>query len=197
KGVSYCAICDGAFFKQHTIAVVGGGDAACEEADFLTRYAAKVYLIHRRDEFRASKIVQKRVFENPKIEVLWSTVVDEVQADAQGLVDNLRIRDAKSGATRDLAATGLFVFVGFRPNTGIIAEHVTHDPSGYIVTDTNMETSIKGLFAAGDLRSQLVRQVSTAVGDATTAAIAAEKYLTALKEGTSDMPIEGAGGYSV
>ncbi|MDQ6827528.1 MAG: FAD-dependent oxidoreductase [Gemmatimonadota bacterium] len=197
KGVSYCAICDGAFFKQHVIAVAGGGDAACEEADFLTRYAAKVYLIHRRGEFRASKIIQKRVFENPKIEVLFDTVVDEVHADAQGLVNNLRIRDVKTHAHRDLAATGLFVFIGFRPNTGIIAEHVEHDAMGYIVTDNNMETSIRGLFAAGDLRSQLVRQVTTAVGDATTAAIAAEKYLTALKSGTAGEPIEGAGGYAV
>ncbi len=112
-------------------------------------------------------------------------------------MNRLRLRNVKTDAARDLDATGLFVFIGFRPNTGIIAEHVTHDASGYIVTDTNMETSVKGLFAAGDLRSQLVRQVSTAVGDATTAAIAAEKYLTALKEGTADLPIEGAGGYAV
>ncbi len=197
KGVSYCAICDGAFFKQHVIAVAGGGDAACEEADFLTRYAAKVYLIHRRGEFRASKIIQKRVFENPKIEVLFDTVVEEVTADARGLVDNLRIRDVKTNESRDLAATGLFVFIGFRPNTGIIAEHVEHDAMGYIVTDNNMQTSIRGLFAAGDLRSQLVRQVTTAVGDATTAAIAAEKYLTALKSGTGSEPIASAGGYAV
>src|SRR5512147_926551 len=120
KGVSYCAICDGAFFRNQTIAVVGGGDAAVEEADFLTRYAAKVYVVHRRDELRASKILQQRLFANPKIEVIWNSVVDEVEGDAQGLVRNLKLRDVITNESRDLAATGLFVFVGFRPNTGII-----------------------------------------------------------------------------
>ena len=177
KGVSYCAICDGAFFKGHTIAVVGGGDAAVEEADFLTRYAAKVYLIHRRREFRASKIIQKRVFENPKIEVIWDTVVDRIEADAQGLVHQLQLRDVHSGATRALAASGIFVFVGFTPNTGIVQEHVEHDSAGYLITDQMMASSIPGLFVAGDVRAQLTRQVTTAAGDATTAAIAAEKYL--------------------
>lgn len=182
KGVSYCAICDGAFFRGQVIAVVGGGDAACEEADFLTRYASKVYLIHRRDEFRASKIVQKRVFENPKIEVIWDTVVEQVHADEQGLVHHLSLRHLKTGETRDLEASGMFVFIGFKPNTGIIEGHVDHDAMGYLLTDTNMQTSIPGLFAAGDVRVQLTRQVTTAVGDATTAAIAAEKYLTKLKD---------------
>lgn len=182
KGVSYCAVCDGAFFKGHTIAVVGGGDAACEEADYLTRFAAKVYLIHRRDSFRASKIVQKRVFENPKIEVVWNTVVDQVHADDNGLVEHIALRDVNSGATRDLAVTGFFVFIGFKPNTTIIADHVDHDESGYLRTGWHMETNVPGLFAAGDVRVQLTRQVTTAVGDATTAAVAAEKYLTALRD---------------
>ena len=182
KGVSYCAVCDGAFFKGHTIAVVGGGDAACEEADYLTRFGSKVYLIHRRHEFRASKIVQKRVFENPKIEIIWDTVVEQIHGDAQGLVESLSLRNVISGETSSLAATGIFVFVGFKPNTGIIADHVEHDATGYLITDWNMQTSIPGLFAAGDVRVQLTRQVTTAVGDATTAAVAAEKYLTALRK---------------
>ena len=182
KGVSYCAICDGAFFKGHTIMVVGGGDAACEEADFLTRYAARVYLVHRRDEFRASKIVQQRLFKNPKIEVIWDTVVDGI-AGSDGLMTHATIRNLKTGEARDLAATGIFIFVGFRPNTGVIEGHVEHDAGGYLVTDANMETSIRGLFAAGDVRAQLTRQVTTAVGDATTAAIAVEKLLTARKNG--------------
>ena len=196
KGVSYCAICDGAFFRGHTIAVVGGGDAAVEESDFLTRYAEKVYLIHRRDELRASKILQKRLFENPKIEVIWDTVVTEIQADEQGLVKNLRLQDVNTHARRDLAATGIFVFVGFRPNTGIIEGHVDHDEMGYLKTDMNMETSIKGLFAAGDVRVQLTRQVTTAAGDGTTAAIAAEKYLAAMRSPQDEPEIHAAGGYS-
>jgi thioredoxin reductase (NADPH) len=196
KGVSYCAICDGAFFRNQTIAVIGGGDAAAEESDFLTRYANKVYLIHRRDELRASKILQKRVFENPKIEPIWDTVVDQVEANGDGLVHNLKLRNVTTGAKRDLQATGMFVFIGFRPNTGIIEGHVEHDSMGYLVTDQNMMTSISGLFAAGDLRAQLTRQVTTAVGDATTAAIAAEKYLKALRDGVKEPKIEGTGGYT-
>ena len=182
KGVSYCAICDGAFFKGHTIIVVGGGDAACEEADFLTRYAAKVYLVHRRDSFRASKIVQQRLFANPKIEVIWNTVVDEI-AGQDTLMTHARLRNLITGDSRDLAATGIFIFVGFTPNTGVIDGHVEHDAAGYLLTDSNMQTSIPGLFAAGDVRVQLTRQVTTAVGDATTAAIAVEKFLTARKNG--------------
>ena len=196
KGVSYCAICDGAFFRHQTIAVVGGGDAAVEESDFLTRYADKVYLIHRRDELRASKILQKRVFDNPKIEVVWDTVVERVNADAQGLVSSLTIRNVNTGVARDLAATGMFVFIGFRPNTGIIEGHVAHDDMGYLLTDVNMQTTIPGLFAAGDVRAQLTRQVTTAVGDATTAAIAAEKYLKALRDGEREPVIQGTGGYT-
>jgi thioredoxin reductase (NADPH) len=197
KGVSYCAICDGAFFRNHTIAVVGGGDAATEEADFLTRYANKVYLIHRRDALRASKILQQRAFQNPKIEPIWNTEVERIEADGQGLVHNLKLRNNQTNERRDLAVTGIFVFIGFRPNTGIIEGHVDHDDMGYLVTDQNMQTSIPGLFAAGDLRAQLTRQVTTAVGDATTAAIAAEKYLTALRDGVSDPEIVGTGGYAV
>ena len=196
KGVSYCAICDGAFFRNETIAVVGGGDAATEEADFLTRYAEKVYLIHRRDELRASRILQERLFANPKVEVIWNHVVEEVRGDGNGLVRSLALREVVTSAPRDLAVTGMFVFVGFRPNTGIIEGHVEHDDMGYLLTDANMQTSIRGLFAAGDVRAQLTRQVTTAVGDATTAAIAAEKYLKALQDGDGGEPIVGSGGYT-
>jgi thioredoxin reductase (NADPH) len=196
KGVSYCAICDGAFFRNQTIAVVGGGDAAAEESDFLTRYANKVYLIHRRGELRASKILQQRVFENPRIEPIWDTVVERVEADGQGLVTNLKLRNVHTGETQDLPATGMFVFIGFRPNTGIIEGHVDHDEMGYLKTDANMQTTIPGLFAAGDVRAQLTRQVTTAVGDATTAAIAAEKYLKALADGQKVPVISGTGGYT-
>ena len=196
KGVSYCAICDGAFFRQQTIAVVGGGDAATEEADFLTRYADKVYLIHRRDELRSSKILQQRLFANPKVEVIWNSVVERVEGDEQGLVRSLKLRNVTTDETSDLAVTGMFVFIGFRPNTGIIDAHVDHDEMGYLKTDENMQTNLRGLFAAGDVRSQLTRQVTTAVGDATTAAIAAEKYLKALADGDASEPILSSGGYT-
>ncbi len=197
KGVSYCAICDGAFFKEQAIAVVGGGDAAVEEADFLTRYASKVYIIHRRDEFRASRILQARLFANPKIEVIWNTVTERILGDDAGLMKGIVLRDVRTDAVRTLDATGIFVFVGFRPNTGIIGGHFEHDEMGYVKTDTMMHTSIKGLFAAGDLRSQLTRQVTTAVGDATTAAIAVEKYLKARAEGGHAIEPQGSGGYAV
>jgi thioredoxin reductase (NADPH) len=180
RGVSYCAVCDGAFFKGETIAVVGGGDAAVEEADYLTRYAEKVYVIHRREEFRASRLLQDRLFKNPKIEVIWHHEVLEMRGGPSGLQD-LRLADTETREVRVLPVTGCFVFIGFKPNSGLIKEHFDHDPSGYLVTDDRMMTSIPGLFAAGDLRVQLTRQVTTAVGDATTAAIAVEKYLTERK----------------
>jgi thioredoxin reductase (NADPH) len=179
-GVSYCAVCDGAFFRNQTIAVVGGGDAAVEEADYLTRYAEKVYLIHRRDELRASRILQERLFANPKIEVIWNHRVLELKGREHLGMKELHsavLEDTVTGAIQEVAITGCFVFIGFRPNSGLVKEHFRHDASGYIVTDDRMMTSIPGLFAAGDLRVQLVRQVTTAVGDATTAAIAVEKYL--------------------
>jgi thioredoxin reductase (NADPH) len=181
KGVSYCAVCDGAFFRNETIAVVGGGDAAVEEADYLTRYADKVYVIHRRDTFRASRILQDRLFRNPKIEVRWNTVVREIRGDDRG-VRELALESTAGAPSSTLAVTGVFIFIGFRPNSGIIREHFEHDAQGYIRTDDRMMTSIPGLFAAGDLRVQLTRQITTAVGDATTAVIAIEKYLAERKE---------------
>jgi thioredoxin reductase (NADPH) len=180
QGVSYCAVCDGAFFKGQTIAVVGGGDAAVEEAAYLTRYADKVYVIHRREEFRASRLLQDRLFANPKIEVIWNKVVTEMTGGPGGL-QGLALKDTVTGATSTLPVTGCFVFVGFKPNTGLVTQHFAHDPSGYMITDDRMMTSIPGLFAAGDVRVQLTRQVTTAVGDATTAAIAVEKFLTERK----------------
>ncbi|MBM4186426.1 MAG: thioredoxin-disulfide reductase [Gemmatimonadetes bacterium] len=183
RGVSYCAVCDGAFFKGETIAVVGGGDAAVEEADYLTRYATKVYIVHRRDQFRASKLIQDRAMRNPKIEVVWNKKVLELRGEATGLRE-LVLEDTVTQARSTLAVTGCFIFIGFTPNSGLVKEHVKHDPTGYLITDDRMMTSIPGLFAAGDLRVQLTRQVTTAVGDATTAAIAVEKYLTERKTQT-------------
>ncbi len=182
RGVSYCAVCDGAFFKGETIAVVGGGDAAVEEADYLTRYAEKVYVIHRRDEFRASKILQERIFANPKIEIIWNKRVLELKGGPAGL-ETVVLEDTVTGGLLDLKVTGCFVFIGFRPNTGLVQQHFAHDASGYMITDDRMMSSIPGLFAAGDLRVQLTRQVTTAVGDATTAVIAVEKFLKDRRSG--------------
>ncbi|MGH7605881.1 MAG: thioredoxin-disulfide reductase [Gemmatimonadales bacterium] len=181
KGVSYCAVCDGAFFKGERLAVVGGGDAAVEEADYLTRYASKVYLIHRRDEFRASKIIQERAYANPMIEVIRNTVVPEIVGNEKG-VRHVVLQDSTTGERSTLDVGGVFVFIGFKPNTQLVEGHVDHDAAGYLLTDNRMMTSMAGLFAAGDVRSQLTRQITTAVGDATTAAIAVEKYITAMRE---------------
>jgi thioredoxin reductase (NADPH) len=176
RGVSYCAVCDGAFFRGEVLAVVGGGDAAVEEADYLTRYASKVHIIHRRDQFRASPILQRRALNNPKIEVIWNRIVEEILGNERG-VQRLALKDSRTGERSTLEVGGVFIFVGFLPNSGIIKGHFAHDKNGYIETDQNMMTSIPGLFAAGDLRVQLTRQITTAVGDATTAAIAVQKYL--------------------
>jgi thioredoxin reductase (NADPH) len=181
RGVSYCAICDGAFFKGEEIAVIGGGDAAVEEGEFLTRYASKVTVIHRRDELRAQAVLQNRLLNNGKVEMRWNTVVEEILGDAGG-VTGLRLRDVQTDQISELSVTGVFIFIGFTPNVGSLAEHVDHDPSGYIVTDRDMRASLPGLFVAGDVRSQLVRQITTAVGDATTAVFAAEKYLQDLED---------------
>jgi thioredoxin reductase (NADPH) len=176
RGVSYCAVCDGAFFKGEPLAVIGGGDAAVEEADYLTRYASKVSVVHRRDEFRASKLLQERLRANPKIDVMWNKKVTEFKGGPTGL-NSVQLEDTQTGEPSALSVTGAFIFIGFRPNTGLVKEHFTHDSAGYMITDDRMMTSISGLFAAGDVRAQLTRQITTAVGDATTAAIAVEKYL--------------------
>lgn len=188
KGVSYCAICDGAFFKGEEIAVIGGGDSAVEEGHFLTRYADKVHIIHRRDEFSAQAVLQKRILDardEGDVEIIWNTVVEEIQGDGEE-VQSLKLRRVRTTEdygieeleeTSELEVSGVFIFIGFSPNTDILGEHLEHDPGGYIVTDRDMRTSVPGLFVAGDVRSQLVRQITTAVGDATTAVFAAEKYL--------------------
>ncbi len=211
-GVSYCAICDGAFFQDEVIAVVGGGDAAVEEADFLTRYGSKVYLIHRRDEFRAQPVIQERAFKNPKIEVVRSTIVKSIEGD-EGGVTHLVLQGTKKedgeydfdgvGETTELEADGVFIFVGFTPNVDLLHEHADHDQAGYFTTDLRMETSQEGLYVAGDLRAQLVRQITTAVGDATTAAMAAAQDVSELKheageaeeEEPETVPAEGGLGY--
>lgn len=179
KGVSYCAICDGAFFKNQVIAVVGGGDAAVEEGMFLTKFGSKVYLIHRRSELRAQKIIQERAFKNPKMEFIWDSVVESINGDTK--VKSLTLRNVKTGEKSDLEVGAIFVFVGFVPNSNLTREPLAKDSGGYIITNERMETSIKGIYAVGDVRAQLVRQITNAVGDGTTAAVAAEKYIEELE----------------
>ncbi|MEO6795940.1 MAG: thioredoxin-disulfide reductase [Candidatus Dormibacter sp.] len=194
RGVSQCAVCDGAFFKGEEVAVIGGGDAAVEEAVFLTRYSKKVFLIHRRDEFRAQAILVEAARSNPNVEIIMNTVVTEVIGN-DGQVTGITLKDVKTGETRPLAVTGVFVFIGFVPNTQFFDrhEHVEHDPLGFLVTDTTMQTSVPGVYAAGDVRSQLTRQITTAVGDATTAAIDAVKKLELRKHQPTPVPVDAYG----
>jgi thioredoxin reductase (NADPH) len=179
RGVSYCAVCDGAFFKGQELAVVGGGDAAVEEGDFLTRYASKVYIIHRRSELRAQPILIDRAKANPKIQFIFDAKVKEIVGDDSKVQV---VRYEQHGNQKELAVGGVFIFVGFVPNSGLFKVHVNHDDAGYIVTDRNMQTSVDGVWAVGDVRSQLTKQIATAVGDGTTAAVAASMYVTSLKD---------------
>ncbi|HEY6378897.1 MAG TPA: FAD-dependent oxidoreductase [Candidatus Dormibacteraeota bacterium] len=198
RGVSYCAVCDGAFFKGVHLAVIGGGDAAVEEAVFLTRYASQVTLVHRRDQFRASPILMKDAREHPRIEFALDTVVEAIEgtpldvASGGGHVTQLRVRNVKTGAQSALPVGGVFIFVGFIPNTNLVDVHVEHDAGGYYVTDPfSMMTNVPGLFAAGDVRAQLTRQVTTAVGDATTATLAAVKWVEERAKGNPDPFVPG------
>jgi len=176
KGVSYCGTCDAPFFKQRTVAIVGGGNVAVTEALHLAKFASKVYLIHRRNQFRATKILHEKVQAEPKIEVLWDTVVDAIEGP--NMVKTLKLRNVKTGQTRPLPVDGIFVSVGIVPNTAFLKGAVPLDEAGYIITNEKMETEIPGVFAAGDVRLNSVKQAIAAAGDGATAAVYAERYLT-------------------
>jgi len=175
RGVAYCAVCDGYFYRDVPVAVVGGGNAAMNEALELTKFASKVTVIHRREELRATKILQERAFAAPKIEFLWDTVVEAVEGE--NTVKRLRLKNVKTGEKSALDISGVFVAVGFRPNTGYLKKVVTLEKDGTIITNEKMETNVPGIFAAGDIRSSSIRQVAGAVGDGAVAAIYVEHYL--------------------
>jgi len=173
RGVSFCATCDGLFFRGKNVTVIGGGDSAVTEALFLSKSVTRVYLIHRRDKLRAEKINQEKAFANPKIEFILNSTVEEIVGENK--VEKLRVRNLNTGKTRELEVAGVFVYVGRKPNTGFI--DVEKNEQGYIKIDENMETSVKGIFAAGDCTSPRWRQLTTAVGEGAMAAISAERYL--------------------
>ncbi len=175
KGISFCATCDAPFFKDKTVVAVGGGDTAVQESIYLTKFVKKVYLLHRRDQLRAAKILQERAFANNKIEILWDTVATGVE----GLfgIEGVHVRNVKTGAEKTLTADGCFIWVGTMPNTEFLGDDIITDEYGFIRTDGRMETNIPGVYAAGDIRDTPLRQVSTAVGDGAIAALAAEHYI--------------------
>jgi thioredoxin reductase (NADPH) len=175
RGVSYCATCDGFFFRDQEVAVVGGGDTAITDALELAQHCRKVYIIHRRDQLRATKALQEKAFSQPKIELVWNTVVDEIMGDK--MLKRLRLRNVKTGQSSDLEVDGTFVAVGLKPNSQAFSQLVTLDEAGFIVTDELMRTSALGVFAAGDVRHNSFRQVITAAGDGAAAASSAFSYL--------------------
>lgn len=174
-GVSYCATCDGAFFRGKTVAVVGGGDVALEDAIFLARGCEKVYVIHRRDEFRGAKILQQQLLSLPNIEVIWDSVVEKIEGE--GVVNNIKVRNVKTEEQSELPVQGVFVAVGNRPDTEMVKDIVDRDEKGYIIGDETGTTSTAGLFVAGDVRTKALRQVVTAASDGANAVYSIEKYL--------------------
>ncbi|KJR98827.1 MAG: thioredoxin reductase [Desulfobulbaceae bacterium BRH_c16a] len=180
KGVSYCATCDGFFFRGKTVAVVGGGDTALEDALYLAKITKKVYLIHRRDAFRGSRILQQRVFAEPRIEIIYNAVVATINSDAGG-VNGISLKDTQTGESRDLDTEGVFIFVGFAPNNQLVPAGVKLNTTGYVITDEKCETSIAGIFAVGDLRQKYANQIVLAAADGCTAALAAAHYVETRK----------------
>ncbi|MBU7016972.1 MAG: thioredoxin-disulfide reductase [Theionarchaea archaeon] len=176
RGISFCATCDGALFSGKTVAVVGGGDSAVKEAIFLTKFAAKVFVIHRRHALRAEKIIQEKAFQNSKMQFMWDTVVTEINGDQK--VTSITVKHIKTGDKSEIPVDGVFIYIGRKPNTLLFE---VEKVNGYIVTDEDMRTSVEGVFAAGDCRKKAHRQVATAVGDGAAAAMSAEEYIAQLE----------------
>jgi thioredoxin reductase (NADPH) len=185
KGVSYCATCDGFFFRNKTVLVVGGGDSAAEEALYLAKLCEKVYIAHRRDAFRASMILQQRIKEECKIEVLWNTVATEIKADDNG-VNKTRLKDTVTGEERDLEVDGVFIFIGFTPNNQLVPAGTRMNADGCVVTDDKCETNSPGIFVIGDLREKYARQIVLSAADGCTAALAAAHFVEAKQAGKGD-----------
>lgn len=179
RGVSYCAVCDGAFYKNKVVAVIGGGNSAIEEAMYLTKFASKVFVVHRRDELRADKIIQERAFKNKKIVFVWNNVVKEI--NGENTVNSVVLEDVKTGKQTDLTVDGVFPYIGIVPNTEDFNGQLMQDKKGFIITDETMATSINGVFAVGDVRNTPLRQVVTAVSDGAVGAVHAIKYIETLQ----------------
>ena len=175
RGVSYCATCDGPFYRDMEVAVIGGGDSAIEEALYLTRFASKVVVVHRRDQLRAARVLQDRAFANPKVEFRWNSVV--LAINGGDFVEGIRVRDVKTGDEAIIPVGGVFVYVGAQPNTALIRGRIELDAQGYILTDDHLATNVPGVFAAGDVRVKPLRQVVTAVADGALAAFMADQYI--------------------
>ncbi|WP_059032311.1 thioredoxin-disulfide reductase [Tepidanaerobacter syntrophicus] len=179
RGVSYCATCDGAFYANKTVAVVGGGDTAIEEALFLTRFASKVYVIHRRNQLRATKILQERAFQNSKISFIWDSVVDEIRG--KDTVNELVVKNVKTGELESISVDGIFVAIGQTPLTDFVKDIISLDNQGYIITNEHMMTNVPGIFAAGDIRQKPLRQVITAASDGAVAAVEAGRFIESMQ----------------
>ncbi len=185
KGVSYCAVCDGAFFKERELVVIGGGSSAVEEGNFLTKYAKKVTLIHRRNELRAERILQDRFKKNPKTEIIWDTTIEKINGDMLG-VTSVTIKDAKTGETKDFPCEGVFIYVGLDPNTQFLEGKIKVDGAGKIITNERMETSVPGVYAAGDIRNTILKQAITAASDGSLAATMAIGYVESLEDAVAE-----------
>jgi thioredoxin reductase (NADPH) len=191
RGVSWCATCDGALYRDRTVAVIGGGDSAVEEGIFLTRFAEKVYLVHRRDRLRAAEVAQERAFCNPKFEFVWDSIPTKIIGEDG--VEALEVENVKSRETRTLPVEGVFFYIGNIPNTAFLKGVVNLDPNGYIITDAQLRTSLPGVFAAGDARVNELKQLATAIGEGALAAMYAERYLDALSCALPATPDTAAG----